>query len=487
MGAATAVRTLEVYFWALVVIGLAAAWGQSQADAELFQVTTAAGVAVTLFGARAFIGHGQGRITALGLFNLSTALFVGFGAIYAGNTQESMVPAYYLLAATLGAFVPQIAITFFGWGKAGNVTPQFPEQVTNTWLSWAGLIALGAAGVAKSISALTSFAPYIEATAFAAITVITVGFFWRTKARLLSVATLFVGALVIMYAEVFHIGTGRLRIVALVCTVGVIISARFQRRAIKWVTIVAIGPALYWLAQDRKDLQESLHAGGSAGRNGLESMLEPIQVFAKLIRAHLENGFPLSYGYNLLSYPAAWLPENVFPDAPQALGYELVKVHAPERYGSGYSVVATSSGEAYFNFGVVGLVLMIPVLVYLLNFLDRAMVKRMSSPASGTLALLGIVFWAMLAGGISDLTWSGQHTLLTRATTRLPLLIALAVIAWMHAKLGAKKKSATVRRIPRVQASRSELPAHASGRPAALAIHRRVPGGNGDSGGSLNI
>ena len=453
MGAASAVRVLEGCFWGLVVIALTAVWGHSHTDGERFQVITAAGVAVTVFGARAFIGHGQGRITALGLFNLSTALFVGFGAIYAGYTQESMVAPYYLLAAVMGAFVPQIAITLFGWGKAGEVTPQYPAQVTNRWLFWAGLAALGVAAAARFVSALTPFAPFIEATAFAAITVITVALFWRQRVRLLSWASIFTAGLVVMYAEVFHIGTGRLRIVALVCTVGVIISARFQRRALKWLTIAAIGPALYWLAQDRKELQESLHAGASAGRNGLESMLEPIQVFGKLIQAHLEHGFPLSYGLNLLSYPATFLPASWFPDAPQALGYELVLIHAPERYGSGYSVVATSSGEAYFNFGVVGLVLMVPVLVFLLNLLDRAMVKRMSSPASGTLALLGIVFWAMLAGGIADLTWSGQHTLLTRASTRLPLLVVLAGMAWVHVRL-ATKAAPPVRRIPRVQSAR---------------------------------
>lgn len=431
-------RILEGCFWLLVGIGLVAAWASSVGQRELFQTATAAGVAVVAFGVRAFIGHGQGRITALGLFNLSTALFVGFGAIYAGTAEFSMVPAYYLVAATLGAFFPQMAITLFGWGKAGQVTPQFPQPVTNKWLSWVGFIVLSGAAVLRLASRSEDLAPYIEATAFAAITLITLGLIWRPNARLISWATMLVGTLVIMYAEVFHIGTGRLRIVALVCTVGVIVTARFQRRALKWATIAAIGPALWYLAQDRKELQESLSAGASEGRNGLESMLEPIQVFAKLIGAHLEGGFQLSYGYNLLSFPSLALPESRFPDAPQALGYELVLIHAPERYGSGYSVVSTSSGEAYFNFGIMGLILMVPALVLLLGLLDRAMVKRMSSPSLGTSALLWIAFWAMLAGGIADLTWSGQHTLLTRTAMRMPLLIALGALVLVRPSMSRK-------------------------------------------------
>lgn len=453
MGAATAALTLEFCFWALVVVSLGWAWGASTYTRELFQVTVAAGAAVVAFGARAFIGHGRGRMTALGLFNLSTALFVGFGAIYAGAQETSYAPAAYLLTATMAAFIAQIAVTLVGWGKAGEVVPQFPPSITNRWLGGAGIAALAAAAAAKVAITTPSWAPIIESTAFTSITVIAVALYWRPNIRLVSATSLFVGALVITYAEVFHTGTGRLRIVALVCAVGVIVSARFQRRALKWLTVAAIGPALAWLAQDRLDLQESLHAGASAGRNGLESMLEPIQVFAELIQAHAESGFPLSYGANLFSYPSLFLPESLFPNAPQALGYELVQVHAPERYGSGYSVVATSSGEAYYNFGLLGLALMVPVLAWLLTLLDRRMVKSMSSPASGSVALLSIVFWAMLAGGISDLTWSGQHTFLARATTRLPLWLALWVLAAMHTKLSAKS-TPPVRRIPIVQRTR---------------------------------
>lgn len=444
-------RIIEGYFWLLAVLGLIMARNLSALSDAQFQVTAAAGVAVTVFGLRTFIGHGKGRITALGLFNLSTALFVGFGAVYAATTQESLAPANYLFLATMAVFIPQLAITAFCWGKAGLVEPQFPESGTNSWLHRTGFLVLVVAAGARLIGVPQDIAPYVEATAFAAISVIAVAVFWRERARLVSFATFYVGALVILYAEVFHIGSGRLRIVALVCTVGVIISARFQRKALKWFAVAAIGPALWWLARDRKELQESLNAGASAGRNGLESMLEPIQVFARLIQAHQEGGFPLSYGVNLLSYPSVFI-DSWFPDVPQALGYELVRITAPERYGSGYSVVATSSGEAYFNFGFLGLVLMVPVLVYLLTLLDRKMVNQMSRPTLGAGALLWIVFWAMLAGGISDLTWSGQHTFFTRATTRLPLLGLLGGLAWMHGKLASKSQPA--RRKHYVQAAR---------------------------------
>lgn len=453
MGAVPFARIMESLFWALVILGLVGALGWAESEVARYQAAVFIGVAVTLFGVRAFIGDGGGRITALGLFNLSTAIFVGFGAIYAGTTQDARVPGEYLALAALCAFVPQTVITLLSWGRAQSFTVSFPELKASWWMTRWGAAALACAAVFKFAGVPEALAPYVEATAFTAITVLTVGLYWRPKARIISWATVFVGALAILYAEVFHIGSGRLRIVALICAIGVIMTARFQRKLLKWGTIAAIGPALYWLAQDRKELQESLKAGASAGRTGLESMLEPIIVFGRLIEAHLEAGFPLSFGMNLLSYPFALLPASWFPGAPQALGYELVKITAPAKYGSGYSVVATSSGEAYFNFGFIGLVLIIPVLVILLRLLDDAMVQSMSGEAPGLYALLGIVFWAMLAGGISDLTWSGQHTFLTRATTRLPLWALLLVLAWFHVRL-TRKKAKPVRRIARVQAAR---------------------------------
>lgn len=214
--------------------------------------------------------------------------------------------------------------------------------------------------------------------------------------------------------------------------------------------MAAIAPALWWLAQDRKELQESLRIGASEGRNGLESMLEPIIVFGRLIQSHIEGSFQLSFGQNLLSFPFAFVPESWFRDAPQALGYELVNIWAPEKYGTGYSVVATTSGEAYFNFGWFGLVLIVPVMVFLLRLLDNGMVKRMSAENVNLAALLWIVFWAMLAGGISDFTWSGQHTFLTRATTRLPLLVILSGLALMHSRRSRSSRGFSGRRLTMV-------------------------------------
>lgn len=452
VGAFSSARIVEALFWALVTITLIGWHGSALHHIGRYEATVWAGVAVTLFGVRAFIGDGGGRVTALGLFNLSTALFVGFGAIYAGTTRNPTVPPEYLFLATISAYIAQMLVTLFTSGKAGHVKIQFPHQTATTWMTWAGISGLAIAGTAKAFSPEAA-AQYVEATAFTAIVVLTVGLFWRPKARLISWASLLTGTAVIMYAEVFHIGSGRLRIVALVCAIGVIVSARCQRRALKWAAIAAIGPALYWLAQDRKELQESLSAGASFGRTGLESMTEPIIVFGQVIRANLETAFPLSYGANLLSYPAAYLPADWAKEAPQALGYELVRIWAPDKYGTGYSVAATSSGEAYYNFGFLGLALMVPALVFLLNLLDRTVVRSMSTENAGALPLLGIVFWAMLAGGISDLTWSGQHTFLTRATTRVPLWFVLVILAFIHARLTAKN-AIRLGGNPRVQRTR---------------------------------
>jgi hypothetical protein len=443
-------RVLEVAFWVLVILGLVLMFINE--TGPHYGSAVSIGVASSLFGVRAFLGHGEGRITALGLFNLSTALFAGLGAVYAGSTEDMRVPGVYLALAALAVFIPQVAITFLAWGQRETVSSRFPAIGHSRWLTRWGFLALLMAAVAKYAGLGTSVDPYIEAAAFTAMVLVALGLYWRPDARILSWSSIVVGALALVYAEVFHIGSGRLRIVALACAIGVIITARFQRRELKWLAIAATAPALWWLAQDRKDLQESLQSGASEGRTGLESMLEPIIVFGRLIQSHVESGFPLSFGHNLLSYPFVFMPETWFSNAPQALGYELVQIWAPEKYGTGYSVVATSSGEAYYNFGWFGLVLIIPGLVLVLRLVDRQMVKCMSAKTGALGALLWIALWAMLAGGISDLTWSGQHTFLTRTTARLPLWLVLAALAAMHVKLSAYKAETSMR-TARVQAT----------------------------------
>ncbi|WP_141437051.1 oligosaccharide repeat unit polymerase [Blastococcus aggregatus] len=394
----------------------------------------ALGVVAVLYGTWAFLSHGHGRITALGLFNFAFALFVGVGGISEGLDPLARTSAGYVSAAITLALVVQLLVNQASWRKASSAEAETPGTPP---IQGARLITrLGAAGIVAVFIAQRAGLPFadlgvVDAAVFASVTLFAAGLIFREDTELASRRVLYALGAFVLYATVFHQGTGRLRLVALACVLGLLLTARFPYRGIKWAAVAVTPLAVWWLAQDRLDYQESLNPGASEGRTGLESMLSPIRLFGQIIEAIDVSALTPSWGTTFLSVPFAVVPEQLQPDwVPPALGYQLVALVDAGRLGSGYSVVGTVYGEWYWNFGSLGLLLAVPVLSWLFIAVDSRFRRSLTDLASKPYALVSLVFWAMLAGGIADLAWSGTHTWAVRQLSRLPLLILLIAILW---------------------------------------------------------
>lgn len=400
------------------------------------EVNVALGGLALLYGTWAFLAHGGGRITALGLFNLAFALFIGYGGINEGQDPERRTSPSYVALAITAALVVQILVNLAAWKRAA------PSDEAATMPPLAGarcLTIVGGGGIILLFAAQRFGLPIAESasvdgTVFACVALFATGMIYRDDTRLLSRRVLYALAAFALYAAVFHQGTGRLRLVALACVVGLLLTARFPHRGIKWATVTGTPAAMWWLAQDRLTLQESIQPGASEGRTGLESMMSPIRVFAQILdgmSGHAATVDP-TWGHTFLSVPFILVPEQLHPAwVPDALGYELVGLVAPAREGSGYSVVATVYGEWYWNFGWLGLILAIPVLAWLVGAVDARFRRSLVALAERPMALVRVVFWAMLAGGIADLAWSGTHTWVARHVARLPVLLLVATLIWL--------------------------------------------------------
>lgn len=422
---------IELMGWVVILCLLAWSLFQTTNPAVQTRVSVISGVLVSVFGVRAFLGHAQRRISVLGLFNLSTALFIGVAGIYTALDADNGLSDFYLACAIVGSFAVQVATTALAWGRNTDQALRFtlPPDHAAHWATRWGMFLLVILAIVQVASDGGSIRAYIEAGAFVSITVLAIGVLWREQARIYSWRTVMLLGCLVLYAELFHSGQGRLRVVALACTIGVLVSIRFQKRIVKLAVVGLIPLALLWLSYDRLSLQESLQTGASEGRTGLESMMSPIIVFAQLLEAQQVQGFPLSYGYNLLSFLALLAPGEA---EPRALGYELVQITSPERYGSGYSVVASSTGEAVYNFGLFGFVVVVPVVAFIVHMLDKLLARTVTKVNLTTFGLIAIVFWAICAGSFADFTWSGQHTYLARIAMRLPFIAGLAIFAWIY-------------------------------------------------------
>lgn len=415
-------------FWLAAVTGMALVASCRTSPHALIDILAAAGIMQITFSARVFVAHGGGRVTTLGLANFSLALFVGYAAVVNSRAPEFDAPLSWLTVATLGSFATQIMVTLLAWRRTQAATSPRPLPHRA-----AGRLRIVSAATLAACVAADQVAPpqgqlsvLLDGIAFAAVVSFSIGVLFRDQARPASLGTALIGLGFVTYVAVIHGGgSGRLRMVALACALALLISTRWPSRAWKWATVVATPAAVYWLAQERLNYQEMLSVGGSAGHSGLESMTSPIAVFARLLGAQ-HAGFPLAWGENFLSPLFILVPHAARPHwAPGALGYELVRVVAPDRHGSGYSVSATVFGEWVFNFGLLGLVLSVPVLVWLLRLIDHRYASALRGLARGS--VVPLLFWTLLAGSIGDLCWSGTHTLIARTLARLPMLVLVAL------------------------------------------------------------
>lgn len=389
------------------------------------------------FGIRVFIGHGGGRITVLGIFNLSLAMFIGYSGIVEATAPSLPVSIGYLTVVVAGSFMAQVAITYLAW--PGAAPPDHPAPAINDHdARW--LMSLGAIGFIGTIVMFPNASPFpdvsptgyvvlfLEGASFASVIVLSMGIYFREGARLVSIGSVIVAAAFFAHVEVIHSGSGRLRLVALACTVALLVSARFPRRMLKWGVVAGTPLAMFWLAQRRLSLQESLATGASAGNTGLESMTGTIVTFAQLLEKQSTGEVPLAWGLNFLSAPLLLVPESVLPfERPNALGYELVRLVDPT-LGSGYSLAATVFGEWAFNFGIAGLVLVVPAMAWFLALLERRFRSSVDGMDRSALSFMPVLFWVLIAGSIADLAWNGLHILTARTLSRLPLILAVGLV-----------------------------------------------------------
>ncbi|MEW2443232.1 O-antigen polymerase [Micromonospora marina] len=392
----------------------------------------AIGVCCWLLGVRVFLGHGGYLLSAPSIFGFAFSVFFGVGGIYHALLSSDFIQPWMCQALLLG-YAAQVLL-FFGFWRRRGVYQDPPAQFlpcspgTRLILVSAGAVVLAAAVVWKAGGIVSQQLQTLTlGAAFAAVTVIAAALVLDPAARILSLRTAFICGLIVIFVQYLHGGTGRLVIVALGFTVASLYAIRFRTRLVKIGLVVCTLPVLQWMAVYRLSYVDSLAVGSSLNRTGLESAMRPPGAFAELLFAYERYGFELSHGRTFLSVPALIVPRAVWPGQPEALGYELARVTAPTRYGSGYSDASSVFGEWFFNFGFPGLLLMVVVIGFSVRWLDRlmTMAMRLRSDAVRLVAMTTVV---VVCAGVPDVVWSGTHTYAARTLARLPLLLLLLVV-----------------------------------------------------------
>lgn len=422
-------------------------WGGSPVPSTQSGATWALSALVTLYAAFGFWRHGVARVTAIGIFNISTSLFVGYAGIVASNARDLPTTQGSVQTVVL-CWLIVLVILNCASAATEDATPPItmPDSSARriTVVGWGALTSLALVYQGGAPSAGYAL---VDGAAFTACVLVAAGLLFRTDTRVISARTLLIVATFAGYALYFHQGTGRLRLVALGCCLLVLVTHRFPSRRWKLAALAALPAAVWWLARERLSLQEQIAAGSSAGRTGLESMTEPLVVLAQLFE-HTADGGNIAWGRTFFTLPASLFPRDWLPGI-EPLGYELVRIVNPARAGTGYSVASTAVGEWVYNFGPLGIAMAAVGLTVGLGWLDR----RLNSVAGRVVTgrnLVAFIVWVLIVGAVADLAWSGTHTMGARTLARLPLL----GIAWVALGNGRRREAATTIGLPTARGAR---------------------------------
>ena len=407
---------IEAVLWLFSVV-VVTSWTDPLQGAQIGTILLA------LFCLRTFLGNGGRTITPLGVFALVTLFTAAFPAYEAWD--DTRVSTEALRTAVGLTYLLTFLVTMISWRFGREI--RFDKKVLpGRWL----FILIGLALYAFSYQFRASnLLPgiIIESPAIVGILLVAFGAWWSRSVILLVLSLPVVLGMSAVYVLDIHSGQGRLRIAAV--GLGLLVLFAIRVRGF-WVKLLAVlmGPgALMVFATLRKAHQESINKGNSANRTGLESLTDPFVTFANLVDLHEQGRFEFQGGKNLLTPLTPIAPESW--DLPRAVGYELVKYWKPEKAipkYDWYSVAANATGEWYWMWGSIGVViggLVLGLGIALFNWAvtrgHAALQTRWWAPA---LFITAVTF----ATGLGDLIWGGLHIYWFRTLPRIGLEIAIA-------------------------------------------------------------
>lgn len=407
---------IEAVLWLFSVV-VVTSWTDPLQGAQIGTILLA------LFCLRTFLGNGGRTITPLGVFALVTLFTAAFPAYEAWD--DTRVSTEALRTAVGLTYLLTFLVTMISWRFGREI--RFDKKVLpGRWL----FIFIGLALYAFSYQFRASnLLPgiIIESPAIVGILLVAFGAWWSRSVILLVLSLPVVLGMSAVYVLDIHSGQGRLRIAAV--GLGLLVLFAIRVRGF-WVKLLAVlmGPgALMVFATLRKAHQESINKGNSANRTGLESLTDPFVTFANLVDLHEQGRFEFQGGKNLLTPLTPIAPESW--DLPRAVGYELVKYWKPEKAipkYDWYSVAANATGEWYWMWGSIGVViggLVLGLGIALFNWAvtrgHAALQTRWWAPA---LFITAVTF----ATGLGDLIWGGLHIYWFRTLPRIGLEIAIA-------------------------------------------------------------
>lgn len=418
-------RSSEGFWWVSVVLLLAGLRIAVPGSDEL----TLVGLALlgSLHATRAFWQSGGATITPTGVYMIASTVFVYFPALYTTYVYKlydvsNGFPVLVIIALSQVVF-------YNAFLKRRNESQDF-ERVRRLPLQIATFgfllgLALLIGGVALGRLLELGSTSLVGAAAFTGVVVLSVSIFHAGERPGL-LRSLIVVIAFGFYVQGMFTGGGRLVLGGLAVALAVVVSQTVRGRWVKLATVVGLPLGLLVLALNRSQLVASTRG---ADETGLESVVSPFARMGQLLALAHDHELALFLGRTFLATAVIFVPRFLWPDKPVGLGAELGDLFRPDLIGTGYSEAALFAGEWVINFGLLGLLVMMPVTVLLVIRADAWQNSLQARSVDSKSSFVAVCACVIVTAGILDLFWGGTFLFAARSGQRL-LVLALVYFAF---------------------------------------------------------
>lgn len=378
---------------------------------------------VLAFGIWAFVVHGGPQITAAGLACASTGAFVGYAGLWWSTYNPSALAGAFLAAIAAPFFVIVLTYHLYWWHTQQAVAIRCVDPDNSKWSINNGFW-IAFLGLAGQVSSAVQLFPVASALTTVGILMIAIGLSGRSRKDLVSAQSLLFVMLLSLYFYMTFRGFGRLTVIVLLASLGLVFTARSTGRVVKWVAILAVPIGAEVLTRLRSVI---LHGQVlEAAPDVADSDVGGVAVFQQLIE--LGDRLDFAWGSTLFATLVLPVPRELWAEKPFGFGFELTLLFLPEYASAGHSMVATFFGEWYYNFGWWGFPCLMVLFGPAVRWIDRKRSTYLSSPPGRRESILEYVFYITCAAGMLNLIWSGTHTFMARAIWIAAVLIVMGLV-----------------------------------------------------------
>lgn len=384
----------------------------------------------TIAGLSGFLFLGGKVINGPSVYSLGHCLIVGYGGIHIARFGFQDNDYDQLLRAAILLYGVMILLQHVFWYQWREYTPQRATPSSSVAIPGLLLSMLGTFGMTRvgrggdySVSTEYLLAEGAQLSGFVVLTA------WAALTFRSVFPAYLVGGSLVVISVMSHSGGGRLRIAVFACAVACVITALHKTWWTKILATAATPLVLIVFARERAG-----DSGVGGSRTGLESLISPLHAVSKLMQARDQGELPERMGATFLTPIQVVIPG--FMPTVRPFGYEIPKWTRPHIVSDEFSDAGHAVGEFLYNFGLLGVPLVVLVMGMLLPWISELPLRF-----QGSWQVFAFVTWALVVGTVLEYEWNGFHAASLRLATRVMGVAVILMFALLMRRKGRVDQS----------------------------------------------